>query len=53
MDNFWYNYSMDIPMIISILIGLTTICVKANKIIKYLIIFNFVYVFIMEICLWR
>ena len=52
MHNFWYNYSMDIPIIISILISLIT-CIKENKIVKYLIIFNFVYVFIMEICFWR
>ena len=52
MGNFWYNYSMDIPIIISVLIGIAT-CVQANKIVKYLIIFNFVYIFIMEICLWR
>ncbi len=52
MRNFLYNYSTDIPIIIFVLIGLTT-CIQANKIVKYLIIFNFVYVFIMEICLWR
>lgn len=52
MSDFWYNYSMDIPIIIFTLISLTTY-VKANKIAKYLIIFNFVYIFIMEICFWR
>ena len=52
MGDFWYNYSRDIPIIIFVLIGLTT-CIKADKIAKYLIIFNFVYVFIMEICFWR
>ena len=52
MDNFWYNYSMDIPLIICVIIGLA-IWVKENKIANYLIIFDFVYVMIMRIFIWR
>lgn len=52
MSNFLYNYSMAIPFIIFVLIGIA-IYTEKHKIVNYLIIFNFIYVLIMRIFIWR
>lgn len=52
MGNFWYNYSMDIPFIMFILIGIA-IYTEKHKAVNYLIVCNFLYVLLMRILVWR
>lgn len=52
MGNFWYNYSMSIPFIMFVLIGIA-IYTEKHKVVNYLIVCNFLYVLLMRILVWR
>ena len=50
--NSWYDLSMSIPFIIFLIIG-CDIYFERHKEVKFLIIFNFIYIIIMRIFVWR
>jgi len=52
MNNFWYDFSMEIPFFIFILIGIA-IYAKKHKVVNYLIVCNFLYVLLMQLLVWR
>jgi hypothetical protein len=52
MINFLYNFSMDIPFIMFILIGIA-IYTEKHTLVNYLIVCNFLYALLMRLLVWK